>query len=593
MHTSAEPSNGARVQLQGVGVSPGVVVAEAFRITDLSDYVPDHVIAPAGVHAEIRRLEQALIETRQQIKAIQKDLERKAIIAEAGILDAHLVVLDDHAFIEEIVNGIRHDYRCAETMVKVVTDKFVDAFAALKDRYFSERIIDIKDVSRRLLRNLVGDAASPIQQHEREAIAVAADLTPSETALFRREFVLGIATDFGSATSHTALLAKALQIPAVVGLEHLSTAVETGDTLLIDGTRGVVILNPSKTDREEFGRLEEERRSIETGFQGLKKEPAETKDSHRIVLSANIESVSELTSLDKYGAEGVGLFRSEYLYLSHDRPGTEEEQTEIYSKAAQELGKLPFIVRTYDLGGDKYAEDIPGHPEANPFLGCRSIRMSLRHPEMFKIQLRAILRASAHGNVKLMYPMISGVEEVIAANKVLDSAKDDLRKAGTAFNEHIEVGVMIEIPSAALTADAIAPHVSFFSLGTNDLTQYALAVDRINERVAYLYRSTHPSVLRLIQETITAGHRNGIWVGLCGEMAGNPILTPLLVGMGVDELSVSPATVPMIKDSIRSISLAQAKAVAAEAAGCVTPDEVMTVCRRLIAAEAPELLELV
>ncbi|MFT5239116.1 MAG: phosphotransferase system enzyme I (PtsI), partial [Kiritimatiellia bacterium] len=314
---------------------------------------------------------------------------------------------------------------------------------------------------------------------------------------------------------------------------------------------------------------------------------------HRIVLSANIESVSELTSLDKYGAEGVGLFRSEYLYLSHDRPGTEEEQTEIYSKAAQELGKLPFIVRTYDLGGDKYAEDIPGHPEANPFLGCRSIRMSLRHPEMFKIQLRAILRASAHGNVKLMYPMISGVEEVIAANKVLDSAKDDLRKAGTAFNEHIEVGVMIEIPSAALTADAIAPHVSFFSLGTNDLTQYALAVDRINERVAYLYRSTHPSVLRLIQETITAGHRNGIWVGLCGEMAGNPILTPLLVGMGVDELSVSPATVPMIKDSIRSISLAQAKAVAAEAAGCVTPDEVMTVCRRLIAAEAPELLELV
>ncbi|MDA1044740.1 MAG: PEP-utilizing enzyme, partial [Verrucomicrobia bacterium] len=368
MPVSAKPQSGTRVRLQGLGVSPGVVVAPVFRMFRQSEYVPEYSISEKNLHTEIRRLERAIIETRRQIKGILKDLKSQTVMAEVGILDAHLMVLDDHAYIGEIVNGIRTDHLNAEFLVKCVTDQYVKAFSALKDSYFSERVVDVKDVAHRLIRNLVGDDVAPIHHQTSELIAVSEDLTPSETALFRREIVRGIATDFGSITSHTALLAKALRIPAVVGLQTASQIAQTGMQVLIDGTRGVMILNPTAKDRASFGRFEDERLSIVLELKELQDKPAETTDAHRIVLSANIESIDEITAVFDCGAEGVGLFRSEYLYISSERPQTEDEQTKIYTAAAMRLGELPFIVRTYDLGGDKYAEDVPMHREANPFL---------------------------------------------------------------------------------------------------------------------------------------------------------------------------------------------------------------------------------
>jgi phosphotransferase system enzyme I (PtsI) len=412
--------------------------------------------------------------------------------------------------------------------------------------------------------------------------------------MFRREKVVGFATDHGSVTSHTAVMARALQIPAIVGLGSISEQVSTGDELLIDGNKGVLIIHPTAESLEQYGRVAEERRNIEEGLQSsLRSEPAVTTDGHTITLSANIEDIEELDAVKEYGAEGIGLFRSEYLFMERGKPMDEAAQTEAYTKAAKAVHPASLIIRTLDLGGDKFVEDTPSRRESNPFLGCRSIRLSLSHPDTFKLQLRAILRASAVGNVKLMYPMISSVDEVHQANAILEIAKQELLKEGVPIQEDIDVGVMIEIPSAALTADIIAEHVSFFSLGTNDLTQYTLAVDRINETVAYLYQPLHPAVLKLIRQTITSGHRHGIWVGLCGEMAADPIVTPLLVGLGVDELSVAPSAVPLVKDGVRSVSFSRAQELAELALSCRNADEVLEHCRKLTGEVAPELLELI
>jgi len=405
--------------------------------------------------------------------------------------------------------------------------------------------------------------------------------------------VTGFATDLGSPTSHTAVMARALEIPAIVALRDVSAKVSMGDEILVDGNKGVLIIHPTPKQLQEYGRVAETRRNIERGLTSLKHEPAETKDGHRIVLSANTEGPEEVDAVMQYGAEGVGLFRSEYLYLSRHAAVSEEEQTEVYSSVASRLAPAPVIIRTLDIGGDKLMPQDQPAREANPFLGCRSIRLSLLNPDGFKSQLRAILRASAEGNVKVMYPMISNVTEVIRANALLEQAKKELSQHRVAFQKDIEVGAMIEIPAAALTADTIAPHVSFFSLGTNDLIQYTIAVDRVNERVAYLYEPTHPAVLKLIQETVEAGHRHGIWVGLCGEMAADPLMTPLLLGMGVDEFSVAPMAVPLIKDAVRSVRHTQAKNLAVKALSCQSAVEVLSLCRRLTRRVAPEILELI
>ncbi len=581
------------VILRGIGVSPGVVTGEVLLRSSSGVRIREWTIDEGDVGAEIARFEESLIATRGQIKKIQKDLEKRTGMGDASILDAHLMVLDDRSFIDEVVAGIKVDFRNAEAMVKAVSDKYADVLGALEDDYLRERVADVKDVARRVLRNLVGEKEATLAEVSHRHIVIAPDLAPSETASMRKDLVLGFATDLGSPTSHTAVMARALEIPAIVGLREVTTLVENGDQVLIDGNKGVFIVNPSEEQLEKYGKVAEARRTIQQGLTSLKHEPAKTKDGKEIHLSANIEGIDEVDVLLEYGAEGIGLFRSEYLYLSKDKIVGEEEQTEAYSNVAERLAPAPVIIRTLDLGGDKYLPEAHLPKESNPFLGCRSIRLSLLYPEHFKSQLRAILRASVHKNVKIMYPMISNVGEVDKANKLLQEAMEDLDALGVAYDKDIDVGIMVEIPAAALAADALAKKVKFFSIGTNDLIQYTIAVDRVNERVAYLYEPTHPSVLKLIKMTIEAAHKNGIWVGVCGEMAADPLMTALLLGLGVDELSVAPAAVPLVKDAVRGVTLERSRQLVAEIETCETSIEVLSLCRKLIGEIAPELLELI
>ncbi len=581
------------IVFRGIGVSPGVAAGPAALLFTDTLTVQEDTITVGGISAEIIRLEEALIETRQQIRKIQERLSAQTRAQDASILDAHLMVLDDRTFIEEVIGWIREKLKNAEFAVQEGTAKYAGVLEAVEDDYLRERVADVRDVGRRILRNLSG--GQPADAHLSFAVPhliVAHDLAPSETASLPRERILGFATDLGSPTSHTAVMARALELPAVVGLHDISGLVKTGDQVLIDGNKGVFILNPDQEQLKTYGKLAEMRRSIESGFSRLQREPAVTKDGRSITLSANAEGPEDVEALLHHGACGIGLLRSEFLHLTRHRLLSEDEQFDVYDRIAKRLAPDPVIIRTLDLGGDKFFADARATKEVNPFLGLRSIRLSLKHPESFRQQIRAILRASVHGNVRIMFPMVSSVGEVLQANAHLAEAKGELAAAGIAFDRDIEAGVMIEVPAAALAAEAISRHVDFFSIGTNDLIQYTLAVDRGNEQVAYLYEPTHPSVLKLIRMTVEAAHANGIWVGLCGEMAADPLMTPLLLGLGLDELSVTPRAVPLVKDAVRNLDFGQAKDLVIEALACVDAGEVLEKCRRLIRETAPELLAL-
>lgn len=591
--TAKKKEAAQEVLLRGIGVSPGVVIGPVFLLTSEATPIVERDIRPEEVDQEVGRLEGALIETRRQIRRIQKDMENRTALYDANVLDAHLMVLDDRSFIEEVVEEIREKRKNVEAVVREVADRYANVLASVDDDYLRERVVDVRDVARRIIRNLNGDAEFNLSGLPQKHIIVAVDLAPSETAALRKDMVIGFVTDLGSPTSHTAVMARALEIPAIVGLHDITERVSAGDEVLIDGNKGILILHPSAEQLEKYGKVAEVRKNIERNLTTLQHQPAETVDGRRILLSANAEGLEEIPTIIQHGAEGIGLFRSEYLYLSRDRVVNEEEQAAIYTEVAARLAPAPVIIRTLDIGGDKYLPEEQFQREANPFLGCRSIRLSLRYPDQFRAQLRAILRASTLANVKIMYPMISNAGEVMRANELLEQAKQELAAAGVPFHKDIEVGVMIEIPGAALTADVIAEHVKFFSIGTNDLIQYTLAVDRVNERVAYLYEPTHPAVLKLIQHTIDAGHRHGIWVGVCGEMGADPLMTPLLLGMGIDELSVAPLAVPLVKDVVRSMKYSRAKELAAVALSCKTAVEVLSHCRKLTMEVAPELLELI
>lgn len=587
------PDDRPELILHGVGVSPGVVIGPVLLMAAKTVDVEEREIDSDAVETEIARFEEALIETRNQIREIQSNMGVTAAKVDAGILDAHLMVLDDVTFIESIVSAIRGRRRNAEMLVKEAADTYAGMLAAVDDSYLRERVADLRDVSRRLIRNLSGEAPSSREDLQHRHIIVSRDLAPSETASLRKDMVLGFATDLGSPTSHTAIMARALEIPAIVGLRDITGKVATGDEVLIDGNKGILVVRPSAAQLEKYGHISETRKTIQRELTSLRDEPAETVDGHRIVLSANIELPEETKDVLSHGADGVGLFRSEFLYLSKKAVVSEEEQAEIYTRVAAALAPRPVIIRTLDLGGDKFLPELQFEHEANPFLGCRSIRLSLLNPKHFKGQLRAILRASAQGNVKIMYPMISSAGEVVRANELLEEAKGELAAMGVPFQKDLDVGAMIEIPAAALTADAIARHVKFFSIGTNDLIQYTIAVDRGNDRVAYLYEPTHPAVLKLIQQTIDAGHRNGIWVGLCGEMGADPLMTPLLLGMGIDEMSVTSSAVPLIKEAVRSVRYSGARELAKVALSCKSAVEVLSQCRRLMNEVAPEILEMI
>ncbi len=580
-------------RLQGTGVCPGVIMGTAFVIKHDEPQIVERDIGSDEIDHQISMFEEALIETRRQIRDVQANLGKQVGVRDARLLDAHLMVLDDRAFVEEVITRVRTEKRNIEWVVSEVSEQYVKALSAVQDDYLRERVADIKDVARRIIRNLTGEKSVSLDEMTGKRIVIAHDLAPSETASAPKGMVLGFATELGSPTSHTALMARALEIPAIVGLHNVTGVVMTGDEVLIDGNRGILVLKPTEQELEEYGRVAATRRHIVEGFSNLKDQPAETTDGKRIVLSANAENIDEIDSIISYGANGIGLFRTEYLCMSGNCDVSEAAQTRIYSEVARRLAPAPVIIRTMDIGGDKYLENDGAEREPNPFLGCRSIRLSLRYPDIFKEQLRAILRASAEGNVRLMYPMISSEAELDQANALLEECKNELRQQQVKFDADIQTGIMIEIPGAALIAGRLAKKVSFFSIGTNDLIQYTLAVDRVNDSVAYLYDPTHPGVLELIRLTIKAAHDNKIWCGVCGEMGANPLMVPILIGMGIDELSVAPSVVPLIKDVVRKLSLKDAEALAHAVACAESSAEAGKLCRKLLKRIAPEVLELI
>lgn len=587
----AENQTTKELIFRGIGASPGIARGKIYVFGGVQDEVPQRKITKDEIPAETVRLEQALLATRQQLLEVQKQISDSIGTQDASIFDAHLLVVEDRTLIEEVIKGMKKDLHNVDYVFDKVAKKYVESLSKIKDDYLRERAADIEDVTKRILRNLLGKDHVDLAHLTEERILVAYDLSPSNTATLDRSKVIGFATDVGSRTSHTAIFARSLEIPAVVGLQDASEKVKSGMSVLIDGYSGLLIVEPSEKTLWEYGQIEIKRHTIEDQLASIRDLPAETADGYRITLSANIEEAADAASVLQHGANGIGLFRTEYIYINRQDVPSEEDQYQEYKTAVEKIAPAAVIIRTLDLGGDKFASSLQVAHDLNPFMGWRAIRFCLARLDLFKAQLRAILRASAHGNAKIMYPMISGVGEVRRANQVLEESKTELRKEGKPFDENISVGVMIEVPSAVITAEIIAEEVDFFSIGTNDLIQYSLAVDRVNEKIAYLYEPTHPAILRLIKQVIEAGHSKGIWVGVCGEMAGEPLLVPLLLGMGIDELSTSPVTVPRIKKIIRTLNLVEARALAKDVMTCTNGTEIMNRAEQFVRRIAPEFLQ--
>lgn len=567
---------------KGTGVSPGVSHGIAFVHHPGKEEIPRYPIRPERIDAEILRLEAALKATRRQIEQIQAALSAAVGGKEAGIFDAHLLVLEDPSMLDEFVRGIEQDRQNAEYVVHQTAARYAEELAALKDPYLSERSQDILDVSRRLVTNLTGKAHPGLSAIQTRHVLVAHHLTPSDTASLNRDLVLGFATEIGSKNSHTAILARSLGIPAVSGLPPgFEALLDTGDELLLDGYRGLLIVNPLADTIREYQEFARQRARVEEDLGELRETSAVTRDGHRIRLSANLGLVDELPIHKLSGAEGVGLYRTEVFYFNRDELPDEEEQYQNYVRIAKELHPHPLVIRTLDVGGDKPLPAFPLAIEDNPFLGLRGVRLCLQHCEIFRVQLRAILRASAVGNVRLMYPMISGLPELLHANAILEEVRAQLRQEGVAFDEKLPVGAMIEVPAAALCAAELAREVQFLSIGTNDLTQYTLAVDRMNEAVAPLYEPTHPAVVRLMKQIVDAGHAAGLKVSVCGEMASEIGFTPLLLGLGVDEFSAAAHMVPRIKRAVQVLTIAQCRELTARVLQMESGAEILAACEAL------------
>jgi phosphoenolpyruvate-protein phosphotransferase (PTS system enzyme I) len=572
----------SEVRLQGIGVSPGVACGRIHVIRDEVDDVTRYGIEPGQVPDEIGRFEAALVQTRAQILEMQQRIAEAIGAKDASIFDAHLLVVEDRTLIDEVLRKLEAERCNVEYAFQEVAKRYADTLSKIDDPYLRERALDIQDVARRVVRNLQGKAPRPLLAVNEPHILVSHNLTPSDAATMDRGRVLGIATDLGSRTSHTAIMARSLGIPTIVGLHDAAEKLETGEQVLLDGFNGILIRNPDAETLHHYEELASRESRVTEQLTGLRETKSTTRDGWHIVLSANIELPGDLTAVGESGAEGVGLYRTEFLYLNRSTLPTEKEQYETYRKVAEHVLPHPLIIRTFDLGGDKLAiVDGASNDELNPFLGCRAIRFCLDHLDVFKPQLRAILRASALGNVKIMFPMISGLGELRRAIAVLEECKQELRQDGLTFSDETEVGAMIEIPGAAICAEALAPEVDFFSIGTNDLIQYALAVDRVNESIAHLYQPTHPAVLRLLKMIADAAHAHHIWVGVCGEMAGDILLVPLLLGLGIDELSASASLVPRVKLAVQSLTVGECQSLVKEVLQLSTPSEILERCSAL------------
>jgi phosphotransferase system enzyme I (PtsI) len=547
---------------RGVPASPGVAIGKAFLLNRETVEVKEEKVDENEIQKEILKFKKALDETKRELFKTKEKVAKRIDSDHAKIFEGQILILEDNLINDRVIERIKQTRNNAEFVYKKVIDQTIQALSSSTDEYLKERILDINAVSSRLIYNLLGIKHLTLESIDSPVILIARTLSPADVVHMKKESILGFATDVGGVTSHVALLAKSMEIPAVVGLKNLFDQILNDQSIILDGTKGEVVICPDEETLKEFEKRRKYIVKKTAELSELRLLLAETQDKRKIELSANIELPQDTDSALEYGAQGIGLFRTEYLYLAQSDLPTEEEQYHAYQGVASKVFPRSVILRTFDLGGDKFGQNLGSLYEANPFLGWRAIRACLDLPEIFKIQLRAMLKASAKKNIKIMFPMISEVEELKSAKAILEEVKDELREKRIPFDENMEVGIMVEIPSAALAGDSLAKESNFFSIGTNDLIQYTLAVDRGNERIAHLYQGFHPAVLKLIKETIDAGHRNGIWVGLCGEMAGDPLATVLLVGMGVDELSTSAMAIPEIKKIVRSVTFEEAQKVA-------------------------------
>ena len=575
--------------IQGTPVSGGVAHGVVRFVGDNFEEPAESKVSQKEVTQEIKRFHDALDAARRELKEIIGDLGKRADKNAREILEMHLMVLDDSMVNHQVEGRIRDKRDSAESAYHRVVRDCMDAFQRMPDDYLRERALDIRDVAQRVMRHLRGDTPGHDQSCT-PSICIAHDLTPGETAQLDRAKTLGFAIELGSKTSHTAIMARSLGLPAVVRLHGLLSLLRHEDEVILDGDAGLLIIHPTQETIERYRKRARDVERREAKLLSESSEPAVTTDGQGIVVAANAEFIEEMPHVRESGAEGVGLFRTEFVYLEN-RHATERQLTDIYSRVVEAVAPHLVIFRTLDLGGDKVDDELHDGSEQNPFLGWRGIRVSLSKRDMFKRQLRAILRAGAHGNVGIMYPMVSGVHEVVEANRLVAECRAELQAEGVTVPERVQTGAMIEIPSAAAIADLLAPHVDFFSIGTNDLTQYTLAVDRVNERVTDLYQPTHPAVLRLIKMVVEAAHHAGIWTGLCGEMAGDISLTPLLVGLGLDELSAASSQVAKIKHAVRKLDTVQCRQLVEQALREANAAEIQRLSQEFATRHYAELFE--
>jgi phosphotransferase system enzyme I (PtsI) len=540
--------------LVGLGASPGIAIGETFLLNRTRLTVVERPIGETEVAEEVQTFLDAVLLSKKQLEEVKAGVTDRQLAEHLYIIDTHLLILEDQMLIDDTIAIIRGDLVNAEGALKRTLDRFRKVFDSIEDEYLRERRSDIDSVGNRLLRNLKGEIQQSLTEFDRKVIIVAHDLSPADTMQIDKEKIIAFVTDVGGRTSHTAILARSMGIPAVVGLETVSSIVPGGTPAIIDGVNGTVILNPSAGTFKEYLKKKQAFEYLEKELLSYRELAAETTDGHRIALRGNVEMSDEVPLALSQGAEGIGLYRSEFLFMNRLLPPSEEEQFQAYRDIVERMAPHPVTIRTLDVGGDKFVPEINLADEANPAMGLRAIRFSLKERRLFKAQLRAILRASAFGRVRLMFPMISGVSEIRSCKECLEGAKSDLTAQNIPFDPHMPTGIMIETPSAALIADLLAKEVDFFSVGTNDLIQYCLAVDRGNEHVAYLYEPLHPAILKALEMISTAAREAGIGVGMCGEMAGEPLYSLVLLGLGFEELSMNAPGIPRVKRVLRQVS---------------------------------------
>lgn len=576
-------------KLSGIAASPGIRIGRAYVLHSESFRVFPRAISEQEVGREIDRFMKAIEECKQDILSVKQKFETEGNAPDLSeIFDTHIHILEDVLITEETIKRVREEKKNVEFIFSDNVEEIEKKFSSIPDEYLRQRLTDIQAISGRVLRKLLRREKRDLSDLKEKVVVIARDLSPAETAGMDRENVRAFATDAGGRTSHTAIMAKALEIPAVVGLRELTQFVRNDDVVIVDGLRGDVIIAPDEQTLNEYQKRRERYLESERELAQLKDLPAQTLDGHTMVLSANIDMPEEVGSALGHGAQGIGLFRTEFLFLNRTVPPGEDEQAEAYIEVADRMAPSPVTIRTLDIGGDKLLVGQARYREDNPFMGCRAIRFCLEHPEIFKPQLRAILRAGAHGHVRLLLPMISSLSELRVAKSLFEEAKEELKNEGVRFDPDVPVGVMIETPSAVLIADMLAKEADFFSIGTNDLIQYSLAVDRVNERIAYLYQPAHPGILRMLKLIIEAADRQNINLSICGEIAGDLSLALVVIGLGLKELSMAATGIPEVKKLIRSVSLDDVRALAARVLDLSTTDEIQSEVQQTIAQLVPK-----